>query len=154
MRDDLRAYVVEQLGDAPEVLVIDETGSLKKGTKSVGIKRQYSGTAGWITSCQVGVFLAYASSHGHAFLDRELYLPAEWAGDLPRREEAGIPSAVTFQTKPELAQRMPALTLAADGVGERRCGRWWRTAPAAVAGSRAPAVRAGHQAQRATLGAD
>src|SRR5215218_2479235 len=81
VRDDLRAYVVEHLGDAEAVLVIDETGFLKKGTKSVGVKRQYSGTAGRIENCQVGVFLAYASPSGRAFLDRELYLPEEWASD-------------------------------------------------------------------------
>lgn len=114
VRDDVRAYVIAQLGDAAAVLVIDETGFLKKGTKSVGVKRQYSGTAGRIENCQVGVFLVYASPSSHAFLDRELYLPEEWASDLPRREEAGIPSTVTFQTKPELAQRMLARARDAD----------------------------------------
>lgn len=102
-RDDLRTYVVEQLGDPDAVLVIDEIGFLKKGTHSVGVRRQYSGAAGRIENCQVGVFLAYASQHGRAFLDRELYLPEDWAGDRARREEAGIPSAATFQAKPELA---------------------------------------------------
>ena len=114
VRDDLRAYVVEHLGDPEAVLVIDETGFLKKGTKSVGVKRQYSGTAGRIENCQVGVFLAYASQHGRAFLDRELYLPEDWAEDRARREEAGIPDAVSFQTKPELAQRMLERSLDAD----------------------------------------
>jgi SRSO17 transposase len=75
VRDDLRSYLVEYLRDPEGVLVIDETGFLKKGTKSVGVQRQYSGTAGRIENCQIGVFLAYASSKGHAFLDRELYLP-------------------------------------------------------------------------------
>ncbi len=114
VRDDLRAYVVEHLGDPGAVLVIDETGFLKKGTKSVGVKRQYSGTAGRIENCQIGVFLVYASRHGRTFLDRELYLPQEWAEDRPRREEAGVPTEVTFQTKPELAQQMLARALAAD----------------------------------------
>jgi SRSO17 transposase len=113
VRDDLRAYVVEHLGDPDAVLVIDETGFLKKGTKSVGVKRQYSGTAGRIENCQVDVFLAYASRHGRAFLDRELYLPEDWADDLPRREAAGVPKDVTFQTKPELAQQMLERALAA-----------------------------------------
>ena len=113
VRDDLRTYVVEHLGDPEAVLVVDETGFLKKGTKSVGVKRQYSGTAGRIENCQVGVFLAYASPHGRAFLDRELYLPEEWADDPARRAEAGIPDDVTFQTKPELAQQLLARALAA-----------------------------------------
>lgn len=114
VRDDLRAYVIEHLGDPGALLVIDETGFLKKGTKSVGVKRQYSGTAGRIENCQVGVFLAYASCHGRVFLDRELYLPQEWADDPARRAEAGIPDDITFQTKPELAQQMLARALQAD----------------------------------------
>src|SRR5436305_12703663 len=79
VRDDLRAYVVEHLGDPEAVLVLDETGFVKKGEKSVGVQRQYSGTAGRIENCQVGVFLAYAAPEGRAFLDRELYLPEAWA---------------------------------------------------------------------------
>ena len=106
VRDDLRAYVVEHLGDAEAVLVIDETGFLKKGTKSVGVKRQYSGTAGRIENCQIGVFLCYASRHGAAFIDRALYLPKEWARDPTRREEAGVPEQISFATKPELATTM------------------------------------------------
>ena len=106
VRDDLRSYVVEHLGDPCGVLVIDETGFIKKGTKSVGVKRQYSGTAGRIENCQIGVFLAYASSKGRAFLDRELYLPKEWAEDQDRRIEAGVPSDRAFQTKPQLAKAM------------------------------------------------
>ena len=89
VRDDLRAYVVEHLGDPDAVLVVDETGFLKKGTKSVGVARQYSGTAGRIENCQIGVFLAYASVRGQAFLDRALYLPKAWVADPTRREEAG-----------------------------------------------------------------
>jgi SRSO17 transposase len=111
VRDELRAYVVEHLGDPDGVLVLDETGFLKKGTKSVGVKRQYSGTAGRIENCQIGVFLAYASDQGQAFLDRELYLPQEWAEDAARRREAGVPEAVQFQTKPQMARRMLARAL-------------------------------------------
>jgi SRSO17 transposase len=113
VRDDLRGYVVAYLGTPSGVLVVDETGFLKKGTKSVGVKRQYSGTAGRIENCQVGVFLAYASARGHAFLDRELYLPEEWAADPARRAEAGVPAAVAFATKARLAQAMLARAFAA-----------------------------------------
>ncbi|HVD03395.1 MAG TPA: IS701 family transposase [Candidatus Dormibacteraeota bacterium] len=113
VRDDLRAYVVEHLGMPHGVLVIDETGFLKKGTKSVGVKRQYSGTAGRVENSQIGVFLAYASARGRAFLDRELYLPEEWAADAARRAEAGVPAAVGFATKGELAQTMLGRAFAA-----------------------------------------
>ena len=106
VRDDLRAYVVQRLGDRQAVLVIDETGFLKKGTHSVGVKRQYSGTAGRIENCQIGVFLCYASPDAAAFIDRALYLPKEWAEDPARRAQAGVPEAVTFQTKPALALAM------------------------------------------------
>lgn len=109
VRDDLRAYVVEHLGDeATGVLIVDETGFLKKGTKSCGVARQYSGTAGTTENCQVGVFLAYASAEGTAFLDRALYLPQEWADNRARRTEAGVPEETRFATKIELAQRMLA----------------------------------------------
>lgn len=114
VRDDLRAYVVEHLGDATAVLVVDETGFLKKGVKSVGVQRQYSGTAGRIENCQIGVFLAYASPRGRAFLDRALYLPQTWAANDARRAEAGVPANVVFRTKPELAQAMLAQALTAD----------------------------------------
>ena len=106
VRDDLRNYVVEHIGDETAVLVIDETGFIKKGNKSVGVQRQYSGTAGRIENCQIGVFLAYAGSKGQAFIDRELYLPKDWAEDKPRRREAGVPEEVEFATKPQLAMRM------------------------------------------------
>jgi SRSO17 transposase len=106
VRDDLRAYVVEHLGAPDGVLIVDETGFLKKGTKSVGVQRQYSGTAGRRENCQIGVFLGYASPTGRALVDRELYLPEVWAADSARRTEAGIPEAVTFATKPQLARRM------------------------------------------------
>src|SRR5437763_16452665 len=106
LRDLVRDEVIASLGDRSGVLVVDETGFLKKGTHSVGVARQYSGTAGRIENCQIGVFLAYASPKGRAFLDRDLYLPAEWAADAPRRAAAGVPETVTFMTKPQLAQRM------------------------------------------------
>ena len=106
VRDDLRDYVVEHLGDVHGVLVVDETGFLKKGNKSVGVQRQYSGTAGRIENCQIGVFLTYASAEGRTLLDRELYLPRVWVDDLERRREAGVPEKVAFRTKPQLARRM------------------------------------------------
>jgi SRSO17 transposase len=106
VRDDLRAYVVEHLGDPDAVLVLDETGFLKKGAKSAGVQRQYSGTAGRIENCQIGVFLGYASRHGRALIDRALYLPQGWTGDAARRAAAGIPEAVAFATKPQLGLAM------------------------------------------------
>jgi SRSO17 transposase len=111
VRDDLRDYVVEQLGDPAAVLVVDETGFLKKGSKSAGVARQYSGTAGRIENCQIGVFLGYATSAGRTFLDRELYLPAAWIDDRDRCREAGVPDAVDFATKPTLAIGMLARAL-------------------------------------------
>ena len=113
VRDDLRSYVVEHFNDVGAVLVIDETGFLKKGVKSAGVARQYTGTAGRIENCQVGVFLTYATGRGRTFLDRELYLPEAWAGDAARRTEAGIPEEVEFATKPRLARRMIARAVAA-----------------------------------------
>lgn len=113
VRDDLRDVVVAALGDPAGVLVVDETGFLKQGRKSVGVKRQYSGTAGRIENCQIGVFLAYASAKGRAGLDRALYLPQEWAEDTERRTAAGVPAEVTFQTKPQLA--LTLLRRALDG---------------------------------------
>jgi SRSO17 transposase len=113
VRDDLRAYLVEQLGDPAAVLVLDETGFVKKGTQSVGVQRQYSGTAGRIENCQIGVFLAYAGPKGHALLDRALYLPEGWAKDATRRARAGMPEAVTFTTKPKLGRIMLARVFAA-----------------------------------------
>jgi SRSO17 transposase len=135
VRDDLRDYVVEHLGDPGGVLVVDETGFLKKGTKSAGVKRQYSGTAGRIENCQIGVFLAYAGRHGHALIDRELYLPESWTQDRPRCRQAGIPDSVEFQTKPQLARGMlaraleagvPTAWVTADAVygGDGRLRRW------------------------------
>jgi SRSO17 transposase len=106
VRDVLRAYIVETLEAPNAVLVVDETGFLKKGTHSVGVQRQYSGTAGRIENCQIGVFLAYASVKGHTLLDRELYLPKSWTENPDRCRAAGVPEEVSFATKPELAARM------------------------------------------------
>ena len=135
VRDDLRNYVVEHLGNPNGVLIVDETGFLKKGVKSVGVKRQYSGTAGRIENCQIGVFLSYASPKGRAFLDREVYLPKEWAEDSARRAEAGVPEDVEFETKPQLAKVMlsraieagvPASWVTGDEVygSDRRLRLW------------------------------
>ncbi|MCP2353493.1 SRSO17 transposase [Nonomuraea thailandensis] len=106
VRDDLRAYVVEHLGAADGVLVVDETGFIKKGDKSAGVQRQYSGTAGRIENCQLGVFLAYATSAGRTLVDRELYVPKSWIADRERCAEAGIGAGVEFATKQVLARRM------------------------------------------------
>ncbi len=115
VRDDLRDYLVEHLGDAASgVLIVDETGFLKKGTKSCGVARQYTGTAGDTVNCQVGVFLAYASDKGAAFIDRALYLPRVWTQDAERRAEAGIPVGVRFASKITLAERMLARAFDAD----------------------------------------
>lgn len=111
VRDELRAYISETLAASNAVVIIDETGFLKKGTKSAGVQRQYSGTAGRIENCQMGVFLAYASPRGHTLLDRELYLPKSWTDDQERCREAHVPAGVTFATKPELAWRMLERTL-------------------------------------------
>jgi hypothetical protein len=135
LRDEVRGYVVEHLGEPGGVLVVDETGFLKKGGKSAGVQRQYSGTAGRIENCQVGVFLAYASRKGRALVDRELYLPREWAADAARRVEAHVPERVGFATKPQLAQAMleraveagvPAGWVTADEVygGDARLRAW------------------------------
>jgi len=106
LRDDLRDYVIEYLGDREATLVVDETGDLKKGTMTVGVQRQYSGTAGRIENCQVAVYLTYATTAGHAFIDRALYLPKSWSTDPARCAEAGVPEQVGFATKPALAGRM------------------------------------------------
>src|SRR6195952_2322540 len=106
LRDDLRGWVVDELGDPEAVLVVDDTGFLKKGTKSAGVQRQYSGTAGRVENCQIGVFLGYAAPAGRTFLDRELYLPASWTEDRPRCREVGVPDEVGFAAKPDLAMRM------------------------------------------------
>ncbi len=111
VRDDLRSYVVDHLGDPEAVLVVDETGDVKKGTATVGVQRQYTGTAGRIENAQVGVYLVYAGERGHAFIDRALYLPKSWTGDRERMAEAGVPADVEFATKPALARTMIARAL-------------------------------------------
>jgi SRSO17 transposase len=133
VRDDLRAYVVEHLGDPGGVLVVDETGFLKKGTTSVGVQRQYSGTAGKVDNCQLGVFLAYAGPRGRAFIDRELYLPRAWTDDPDRCQAARVPVEVGFRTKPWLARVMLERALDA-GVPAS-----WVTADEAYGGD--PALR-------------
>lgn len=124
VRDDLMGYVAEHLGDPDGVLVVDETGFLKKGTKSCGVARQYTGTAGRIENAQVGVFLGYSARKGRALVDRALYLPKEWAADTERRKGAGVPGEVAFATKIVLARRMIDRAVAA-GVPAR-----WVTADA------------------------
>ncbi|MFE4975386.1 IS701 family transposase, partial [Kitasatospora sp. NPDC056651] len=112
VQGDLRGMVIERLGDPDGVLIVDETGFLKKGECSAGVQRQYSGTAGRIENCQIGVFLAYASPRGRALIDRRLYLPEEsWCADARRRQEAGIPEHAVFATKPKLAREMIAAAL-------------------------------------------
>jgi SRSO17 transposase len=114
LRDRLRTYLTDYLADPDAVGVIDETGFLKKGRHSAGVARQYSGTAGKIENCQIGVFLTYASCHGHTLLDRELYLPQEWLGDRERCQAASIPDEREFATKPALARQMLQRTFEAD----------------------------------------
>jgi SRSO17 transposase len=114
VRDDLRAYVVDHLGDADAVLVVDETGDLKKGSMTVGVQRQYSGTAGRIENAQVAVYLAYAAPGGHTLIDRRLYLPKVWCNDQTRRQKAGVPDKVAFATKPDLAAQMITDAMEAD----------------------------------------
>ena len=107
VRDDLREYVMEHLGDEESgVLIVDDTGFLKKGKKSLGVARQYTGTAGDTVNCQVGVFLAYTSERGAGFVDRALYLPREWTNDPSRRTEAAVPEEVIFANKVKLAKGM------------------------------------------------
>jgi SRSO17 transposase len=113
VRTELCVYVIQHLGEPNGVLVIDETGFVKKGCHSAGVARQYSGTAGKVENCQIGVFLGYASPLGHALLDRELYLPKEWTDDRERCRQAGIPADRPFATKPQLARQLLARAVAA-----------------------------------------
>ena len=106
VRDDVRDYLVEHLADPEAVLVVDETGDLKKGARTVGVQRQYTGTAGKVDNAQVAVYLAYATGAGHGVIDRELYLPQGWIDDPARCRAAGVPDQVGFATKPELARQM------------------------------------------------
>jgi SRSO17 transposase len=112
--DMVRDYVLENLADADAVLVIDETGFLKQGETSCGVGRQYTGSAGKITNCQIGVFATYASHHGHAFIDRRLYLPKAWTDDPARMAAAHVPSGAVFATKPALARQMIERAIAAE----------------------------------------
>jgi SRSO17 transposase len=130
VRDDLRTYVADELGDPDGVLILDDTGDLKKGLASVGVQRQYTGTAGRIENAQVAVFLAYASANGRALVDREVYLPKVWTDDRDRCQAAGVPDEVGFATKVTLGRRM--LTRALDaGVPAR-----WATADEFYGGDR------------------
>jgi len=114
VREDLRDYVIGALGDADGVLVVDETGDVKKGVHTVGVQRQYTGTAGRIENAQVAVYLVYAGPRGHAMIDRELYLPRSWTSDPDRLDEAGVPDNIDFVTKPALATGMLTRALRAD----------------------------------------
>jgi SRSO17 transposase len=106
VRDELRSYALEQLGQQSAILVIDETSFPKRGKKSAGVGLQYCGTTGQVENCQVGVFLSYVTAKGHTLIDRELYLPFDWTADPKRCQDADIPESVRFQTKPELAVQM------------------------------------------------
>jgi len=105
IRDDIRAYVVEHLRDTEAVLVVDETSDLKKGTATVGVQRQYTGTAGRVENAQVAVYLVYSAARGHAAIDRALYVPRSWTEAPDRCRTAGIPDGLAFATKPQLAAR-------------------------------------------------
>jgi SRSO17 transposase len=113
LREIVREYALETLAEETAVLVVDETGFLKQGKASCGVARQYTGSAGKITNCQIGVFASYVSRHGHAFIDRELYLPKEWTEDADRLKAAHVPDEVGFATKPQIARQMIARALAA-----------------------------------------
>jgi SRSO17 transposase len=178
--EELQRHVTEILGDPDAALNVDETGFPKKGTKSVGVKRQYAGCLGRTDNCQIGVCVNYRSAAGHTLIDRRLFLPEEWAADYPRREAAGVPEAVVFRTKPELAVEMvqqaverglPFRWVTADSVygdspsfvqGVRGLGKWyvvdtsadarvWLTEPeVTAAGAKGPRGRATTQPRVAT----
>jgi SRSO17 transposase len=178
--EELQRHVTEVLGDPEAALNVDESGFPKKGTKSVGVKRQYAGCLGRTDNCQVGVFVNYRSAAGHTLIDRRLFLPEEWAADAPRRAEAGVPEAVVFRTKPELALGMvqqaverglPFRWVTADSVygdspafvqGVRGLDKWyvvdtsadarvWLTEPEVIpAGTKGPRGRATTQPRVAT----
>ena len=140
VRDDLRGYVLDQLGDPSGVWIVDDTGFIKKGVRSAGVQRQYTGTSGKIDNCQLGVFLAYGSSRGRALVDRELYLPTSWTEDADRCAAAGVPAEVGFATKPQLALAMLARAhdagvlhgwvTADEAFGQNRTFRSWLAARA------------------------
>ena len=138
VRDDLRAYALEQLGSESAILVIDESRFPKRGDKSAGVGVQYCGTTGQVENCQVGVFLAYVTAEGHTLIDRELYLPLDWIEDRERCQAAGIPESVRFQTKPELADADARAHLAgrrSPSLGGGRYRLWRQSGPAHLAGS-------------------
>ncbi|MET3439247.1 SRSO17 transposase [Sphingomonas sp. 1185] len=114
LRDVVRDYALEHLGADDAVLVIDETGFLKQGKASCGVGRQYTGSAGKVTNCQIGVFAAYVSARGHALVDRALYLPKNWTADPARLAAAHVPEGTAFATKPALAVEMIKRAIAAD----------------------------------------
>jgi SRSO17 transposase len=165
VRDDLRAYLVEHLGDPQAVLVLDETGFLKKGQQSAGVARQYSGTAGRIENCQIGVFLAYASRQSHALLDCALYVPQAWTSAPARCARAGLPAQYPFATKPQLARQMlqrafearvPATWVTGDSVygDDRRLRGWLEEQPHAyvmAVSGKEYVWRAGQQQQVKTI---
>jgi SRSO17 transposase len=140
VRDDLRDYVIGAFGETDGILIVDETGDLKKGSATVGVQRQYTGTAGRVENAQVAVYLAYAGARGHAMIDRELYLPQSWAGDPDRLDTAGVPADIGFATKPALAAGMLSRALAA-GVPAR-----WVTADEVYGAD--PCLRADLEIQR------
>jgi SRSO17 transposase len=141
--EQLQGHVAEDLGEPDAALNVDETGFPKKGTKSVGVKRQYAGCLGRTDNCQIGVFVNYRSTKGHTLIDRRLFLPEEWAADMERRAEAGVPEAVVFRTKPQLAlemvqqaleRKVPFTWVTGDSVygdspafvqGVRGLGKWY-----------------------------
>jgi SRSO17 transposase len=140
VRDELRGYVLDQLGDRSGVWIVDDTGFIKKGVRSAGVQRQYTGTSGKIDNCQLGVFLAYGSARGRALVDRELYLPTSWTEDADRCAAAGIPAQVGFATKPQLGIDMLARAHGAgvlagwvtadEAFGQNRALRGWLAARA------------------------
>ena len=139
VRDDVRGYVVEQLAEPDAVLAVDETGDLEKGSATVGVQRQYTGTAGRIENAQVTVWLTYVSSIGHGLIGRALYLPRCWTDDPDRRRAAGVPPEVGFATKPTLARQMIARAL--DAGVPARCvtrGRGLRRRPGTARRTKAP----------------
>jgi hypothetical protein len=148
LRDIVGDYALETLADEDAVLVIDETGFLKQGKASCGVARQYTGSAGKIANCQIGVFASYVSCHGHAFIDRALYLPKEWTDDAKRMKAAHVPADVGFATKPEIARQMiaraiaakvPFSFVAADSVRQARA-MFWASPPITYS---TPGVRSG-----------
>src|SRR4051794_18919351 len=134
---DVRDWVVAHLGEPDGILVIDETGDLKKGAATVGVQRQYTGTAGRIENCQVAVYLTYATGKGHALIDRALYLPKVWTEDPERLRAAGVPEDVEFATKPALAQAL--ISEALTGAVPRRVGEWRRGLRRRLETAQAPA---------------